>query len=105
MGFGKLLAARIAEDVEPFRVGLHKAVFDTVVDHLHEMAGSGRSAIDVAFLGGAGELIAAWSTWNVAASGSQSFEDGIKLLNSFLGTADHHAVAAVETPDTTASAD
>ena len=41
----------------------------------------------------------------VAGSGSQCCEDGIKLLNYCILTADHHAIPAFESPDTAARAD
>ena len=37
--------------------------------------------------------------------GSQRLENGIQLLDDFLRAADHHAVAAVESPDPAAGAD
>ena len=40
----------VAQDVEALGEGLHHPVLDAVVDHLDEMAGAGRPAIEVALL-------------------------------------------------------
>ena len=40
------------EDVQPLRVGAHHPVLDPVVDHLHEVPGAGRAAVQIALLGG-----------------------------------------------------
>ena len=42
----------VGEDVQPLRVGGHDPVLDPVVDHLHEVAGAGRAAVEIALLGG-----------------------------------------------------
>ena len=44
-------AIGMLEDVESFGIGRHDAVLDAVVDHLDEMAGAVRSAVQVALLG------------------------------------------------------
>ena len=103
--FGKLFAGGVFEDVEAFGIGLHQSVLDAVVHHLDEVSGAGGAAVDIAFFGGAGQLVAARGAGNVAASGSQRFEDRIELLHHFVRAADHHAVAAVESPDAAAGAD
>ena len=45
------LRVDVAQDVEALGIGLHHAVFDAVVDHLDEMPGAGRAAVEVALLG------------------------------------------------------
>ena len=42
-----------AEDIEALGIGGHQAVFDAVVDHLDEMPGAVRAAVQIALLGGA----------------------------------------------------
>ena len=49
----------VLQDVEALAVGRHQPVLDPVVDHLHEVAGAGGPAVQVAVLGGAAELLAA----------------------------------------------
>ena len=61
--------------------------------------------MDVAFFCGAVPLVPAGSTVNIAATGRQSFEDGIEALHSLIGATDHHAIAAINAPDTSAGAD
>ena len=46
-----LAGVRLVQDVEALRVGRHEAVLDAVVDHLHEVAGARRTAVQVALLG------------------------------------------------------
>ena len=46
-----LVESRVAQDVEALGIGLHQAVFDAVVDHLDEVAGAARAAVEVALLG------------------------------------------------------
>src|SRR5258708_27036061 len=86
------------ENVEAFGVGLHQAVLDTVVDHLDKMAGAGRAAIKVALFDGAGGLFTSGCARNVPAAWRQCFEDGIEMAKSFLRSANHHAVATLQTP-------
>ncbi len=61
--------------------------------------------MDVAILGGARQLLAAGRAGNIAAAGRQRLEDRIELLHHFFRAADHHAVAALQTPDAAAGAD
>ena len=61
--------------------------------------------MDVAFLGGAAKFFAAGSARDVAFAGSERFENRIEALHGFVGTADHHAIAAVDSPDAAAGAD
>ena len=42
----------VVQDVQALGVGGHDPVLDAVVDHLHEVAGAGRAAVQVAVLGG-----------------------------------------------------
>ena len=46
----ELVVARV-HDLEAFGVGLHQAVFDAVVDHLHVVAGARAADVEVAALG------------------------------------------------------
>ena len=49
----------VPQNVQPFGIRFHEAVFDAVVNHLDEMAGAGRPAIQVAFLSRATETFRA----------------------------------------------
>src|SRR5438093_821744 len=44
------LGVGVLQDVEPLRVRLHHAVFDPVVDHLHEVAGPRGPTVEIALL-------------------------------------------------------
>src|SRR6185312_1527583 len=103
--FRELRLIRIAEDVETFGVGLHDAVFNSVMNHLHEVASAGRPTVNVAVFRSAGDLLTAGSAWNLAAARGESFENGIELVEGFFRAADHHAVAAFQAPDSAAGAD
>src|SRR5207302_7610557 len=95
----------VAEDIKTFSVGLHQAVLDSVVDHLHKMAGAGGSAIEITLLGRATKLLPAGRVRNIANAGSQRLENEIKMRDRLFGPANHHAVTAFQAPDTAAGAD
>ena len=46
----------MTKDVQSLRVGGHDAVFDAVVDHLHEVAGAARTTVQVAVLSSSAKL-------------------------------------------------
>src|SRR5687767_1325003 len=47
----QLFRCGLVQNVETFRISLHQPIFDAIVNHLDEMTGAGRSAIDIALLG------------------------------------------------------
>src|SRR6185503_20151803 len=50
MFFRQRAGRRITEDVESLRIGLHQPVLDAVVDHLDEVARTGRSTVEKPFV-------------------------------------------------------
>ena len=80
---------------KPFGISRHHAVFDSVVDHFDEMAGTVRSAMQIALLGGAVDPFTARRARNVAAARRKRSEDRIEVLHDIDVAADHHAIAAV----------
>ena len=48
----------IAQNAQTFGVGGHEAVLNTVVDHLDEVTGTVRTAVQVTEFGGAADLLA-----------------------------------------------
>ena len=70
--------------IEAFSIGLHHAVFDSVVDHFHEMAGSGRSGMQVALFGGAAYFVAPRRAVDVADTWSKSFENRFQAVERFI---------------------
>ena len=94
-----------AQDVQALGVGGHQAVLDAVVDHLDEVAGAVRSAVQVALLRRAAGLLAARRALDVADAGRQRGEDRVEMLHHVRLAADHHAVAALQPPHAAAGAD
>src|SRR6185369_630902 len=94
----------VAENIKAFRIGLHQPVLNPVVHHLDKVACPGRPTVDVALLRGADQLFPARCAWNAADSRRKRLEDWIKTIKSFFWPADHHAVAALQAPDTAAGA-
>src|SRR5262245_37598473 len=95
---------RLVEDVEALGVRRHEPVLDPVVDHLHEMAGAARTAVQVALLGRP-RRGAAGRRRRAGLPGCESREDGIETPHRLGVAADHLAVAALETPHAAARAD
>src|SRR5215472_14596434 len=83
---------------QALRISCHHSVFDSVVDHLYEMAGTVRSAMQITLLRCAIEFFATRSAGNIANPGSESRENRIEMLDDIILPADHHAVATFETP-------
>ena len=65
---------RVLEDVEALGVRLHEAVLDAVVDHLHEVAGAGRAAVEPALLLRRVLAFAAGRARRFAGAGRERFE-------------------------------
>src|SRR5829696_9959438 len=76
----ELVIARM-HDLEALGVGLHQPVLDAVVDHLHVVARARTADVEEA---------AGWR---------EGGEDGHERVDGFGITADHQAVADLETPD------
>jgi hypothetical protein len=101
---GSLADAGVVQDAQPLGVGGHDAVLDAVVDHLHEVPGPVRPAVQVALLGGAADPLAPRRAWDVADARPQRLEDWVEPPHRGLRAADHHAVAALQAPDAAACA-
>src|SRR6266536_2364321 len=87
---------------EIYTLSLHDAlpisVLDAVVDHLDEVAGAVRSAVEITLLRGAPGLLAPRRAVDIAGPGSEAGEDRVEVLHDVGFAADHHAVAALEPP-------
>ncbi len=103
----RLLAnVRCAQDIEALGIRRHQSVLDTVVDHLDKMTGAALPAVEIAVLGGArGGVLSSRGARDIAETGSEGLEDRIQPLHGLVRAADHHAVAALETPHAAAGAD
>ena len=73
-----LAGVGVVEDVEAFGVGGHDAVLDAVVHHLDEVAGAVGSAVEIAMLGGAADLLASGRARGFVDAGGQRLEDRIE---------------------------
>src|SRR5882762_11125024 len=93
------------QDIEALRIGLHQPVFDAVVDHLDEMAGATRPAMQVALPGARVAPLAMRRCRNIALPGRQRAKDRIEPLDHGLLAANHQAITAFEPPDPATGAD
>src|SRR6516225_3677058 len=85
-------------DVKALSVGGHDAIFDSIVDHLHEMTRAARTAMQVTVFGCAAELLAPRGRWGRVSAGCKRLEDRIEALDRLPGATDHHAVPALKSP-------
>jgi len=77
---------RSLQQLKAFRVSLHHAIFDAVVNHFDKMSCACRATVEIALRGGKG------------------FEHGHELLINRLLSTDHETVAELEAPDAAAHA-
>ena len=97
---GQVARVLVTQDVEAFGVGLHQSVLDAVVHHLDEVPGAGRTGVNVAALGARIAFRAPGCARDIAEPGSERREDRIEVIDRLFRTADHHAIAALDAPDT-----
>src|SRR5262245_45481350 len=91
-----------SQDAQALSIGGHDAVLDSVMDHLNEVAGAVRTAMQITLLGGAAGLFTSRRARYIAFARSQSGENRIKVLDHRVLTAKHHAVPPLQAPDPTA---
>src|SRR5262249_54165209 len=82
----------------------HQTIFDAIVNHLDEVPGPGRSAVQVAIFRGARSFFPTGRPLHASSSGSQRPEDRVKPLYGLGLTADHQSIAALQAPHSTAHA-
>src|SRR5579872_6865743 len=95
----------MTEDVEAFGIGRHEAVFDAVMNHLHEMSGAMPPAMQVAVFGGRGTGLTARNAGRGIDRRRERGEDRGKSAHDVLIATDHLAEAALQSPDAAARAD
>ena len=106
IGLALLLAdVGVAQDVQALGIGRHHAVLDAVVDHLHEVTGTVRPAMQEALLGRARVAAAPARALDAAGAGREGLEDRRQVRDDRWLAADHQAVAAVLAGDAAAGAD
>src|SRR5437899_13051832 len=87
-----------AQDAEPLGVGGHDAVFDTVVDHLDEVAAATGSAVEIPPLSGAADGFPPRRARDVAGAGSAGRDARIEGLDRRRPAAGHQAGPASTAP-------
>src|SRR6185295_17977217 len=97
-----LAHVRGAQDTDSLSIGGHETVFDPVVDHLDKMAGPVCAAVQIPLFGSAVQFLTARCVRYVAHTRCQSREDWIEMLDYVSFATNHHAVATLQAPDTTA---
>src|SRR5262249_31694731 len=83
-------------------ISRHDSVFDAVVYHLNEVTRAVRSAVQVSLLCSTAGFLASRRSWNIARTRRQDCEYRIKMLDYSGLAADHHTVAAIQSPNTPA---
>src|SRR5262249_24573666 len=102
---GQTLAVGVLQNIGAFGEGLHQPVLDAVMDHLDEMTGAARAAMQVTKFGARVAAIAANRARHIAEPRRQRLEYWSETADPGFGPANHHAVAALEPPDAAAGAD
>src|ERR1019366_6635008 len=95
----QVLRILVAKDIEALGISLHQSVLDAVMHHLDEVAGAGRTGMNVAAFGTGIAFRAARRTRNIAQPRSECCEDRVEAIHCLLRAAYHHAVAAIYPPD------
>src|SRR5580700_3660273 len=85
--------------VEALRISRHEAVLDSVVHHLDEVTAATRPAVQIALFGSTSELFASCCPRDITNSRGDCFKDRIEVLHRRVRATDHHAVAAIQSPD------
>src|ERR1700731_3705295 len=93
------------QDTHSLGICRHDSVFNAVVDHFDKMAGAVRTAAEVAEFGGGTEFLTTRSSWNRTDTRRECGEDRIEMFHHRWFAANHHAIAALQTPDPTARSD
>src|ERR1022692_4931805 len=88
----------MTQNVQSFGVGSHQSVFNPVMDHLDEMAGAGRPAMEIALLDRATNLFPSRRARDIAASRSKRLEDRIEVQYGIGLTSDHQTITALDPP-------
>src|SRR6185312_17534979 len=76
---GLLSDIRGVENREALGIGRHHAVFDTVMHHPDEMAGAGRSAMQIAPLGRSAGLVASRRARDIAVTRCEGGKDRVEV--------------------------
>src|SRR5262249_32865454 len=93
------------QNIEAFGISRHNAVFDAIVDHLHEVTGATRSTVQITM------FCRRWPFFAIGRANCRCHrwckrsEDRIKPPHDLFLASDHQAIATSEAPGTAAGAD
>src|ERR1043166_26946 len=93
------------QNADAFGICGHDSVLDPVMDHLHEMAGAVRPAMQVTLFGSAAKLVAAGSARHLPRPRREGGKNRIEPLNYLCVAANHHAITTVQAPNAAAGSD
>src|SRR5438270_907900 len=77
------------QNTDTFRIGGHDSILDPVMDHLHEMAGAVRSAMEVTLFGRPAKFVAAGGARHLTTARRERGKNRVETLNYFYLAANH----------------
>src|SRR4029453_13850194 len=89
---------------QPFGISSHNSILNAIVDHLHKVTCSVRTTVQVPVFRGSLRLLATRCSWDITYTRRKRREDRIETFDDVCLTANHHAVATLQSPDATARA-
>ena len=98
----KRRVAGVPHDVEPLGEGLHHAVLDPVVNHLDEVPGAHRAAVQVSQVRRADLAVTTARRSNSRLARRQRPEDRLDVRDGLRRAANHQTVPTIGAPDTAA---
>ena len=93
----------VLNNVQTLGVRRHNSIFNSVVNHLHKVAATIGTAMQIALLRGAWHIFTRGSDRNCSLAWRQRAKDWIQSLHACFWPANHLAVAAIKTPHTARS--
>src|ERR1700730_837010 len=92
-----------AQNAKPFRVCRHKAVLDSIVDHLYKVSGAIGATVQITQFGGAIERFASRCSRRGGRAWRECRENRGQVRHDVFFPANHHAVATIKAPYTATS--
>src|SRR5438067_13818451 len=84
------------QDADTFCIRGHDSILDPVMDHLHEMAGAVRPAMQVTLLGRPAKFVAAGGARHLATARRERGKNRIETPNYLCVDADQHAITTFQ---------
>src|SRR5581483_2655819 len=101
----KSLGIGIPQNVKTLGIGLHQAIFDTVMDHLDEVSGADGTGMKITLFDARIAAFSPFGARDIADPWRKRGKDQIEAFDHLLVASDHHAIASLKAPDATRSAD